>query len=143
MERMHPARIDKYDKLATNAQKWNTASGSSVKKLNCNLTQSLAYAHMVTQKKFDNAMFSLIIDRVLPLHIVDLPEFENFISVLQSNWHSTSQAALKTNKWRRLLCSKSNGSGGTWGRDSHPADPCAIAQHSHSFLKSECKEAFH
>ena len=101
IERLHPTHVEEYEKLSTAARKRkaeNDKSCESVKKTSQPpIHNAFLNANMVTQSAVDNSILNLVVGGVLPLHIVEVPEFMDLITVLQPNRHATSRATLKLN----------------------------------------------
>jgi len=89
IERMHPARLEDYGKLAAGARK-RMAGGSedspSKKKLKQpSIGALLSNANMVTQAAVDDAIANFVIGTLQPLRVVEHPDFIALIATLQPN----------------------------------------------------------
>jgi len=89
IERMHPARLEDYGKLAAGARK-RMAGGSedspSKKKLKQpSIGALLSNANMVTQAAVDDAIANFVIGTLQPLRVVGHPDFIALIATLQPN----------------------------------------------------------
>jgi hypothetical protein len=92
------SNVAQNDSLATAARKRKAVpANSTVTKRTCRptLAQAFSNVNLVTQSSIDEKVMNLVMSAVLPLHIVELPEFIDLTSVMQPNRQTMSHAALR------------------------------------------------
>ena len=100
---MHPSLVEQYIQLSTGAWKrkhpgaQDSGPAKKVKQETIAglLLGALNNANLVTQAAVDEAITNLVIGAVLPLCIVELPEFVELITTLQHNRHVMCRTTLR------------------------------------------------
>ncbi len=97
---MHGAHVSKYTQLTTEARKRKTDRNNdgSVKRMKQQqLQSSFSNANLVSQHKVDQLILNFVTHGLLPLRIVELPEFVQLVTGLQPNRTVVSRATLRRN----------------------------------------------
>ena len=89
IERMHPAHVEEYDKLAAGSRKRKAGASEdspSKKRLKQpSIGGLLSNANMVSQAAVDDAIANFVIGSLQPLRVVAHPDFISLIATLQPN----------------------------------------------------------
>lgn len=103
LERLHPSHVKEYEMSSTAARTGkrkaenDKSCPSGKKSRQSTLNNAFLNANTVTQTAVDNSILNIVVGGILPLHIVEVPEFIGLIAVLQPNRHATTRATLKQN----------------------------------------------
>jgi hypothetical protein len=97
-QRVHPASLASYDQLTSESRKRKVDRNDdgSVKRFKQeSVMQSLSNANLVTQTIVDQRIVSLVVHGLLPLRIVELPQFRDLISSLQPHRNVMTRETLR------------------------------------------------